>query len=157
MARWMLKTAIMYEYRESQRKGGSLRYFKPLDRTGLFVRGEFPANTYVFVGHYIGPDALWTTDADVPLNFSFSGSDFHFPAYSMTLSIAQLALQIFSFRHPVESGATAVNFNLPGLFPKATVQIWPVTGNKHWPPEVKFDDDGRREFANTWRKSLRPD
>ena len=34
----------------------------------------------------------------------------------------------------------------------ATVQIWPVRGNKRWPPEVKSDDQGLDELSTTWSK-----
>jgi len=148
--RWTLKTAIMYEYRESRRKHAE-RFFKPRDRRTMFENRTVDAHVFLFAGHYVGPYSLWTSDADIPLNIHFEGERTDFPAYSFTFAIGQLALQLFAFRYPVESGARQIQFALPGIYKEATVQISPVRWNRQWPPEVKFDQPGIIEWSKTWR------
>lgn len=150
LTKWAVKTAIMYEYRESQLRPKE-RYFKPVDRLALFERRAIPDQTYLFIGHYIGSYALWTSNADIPLNIHFDGTRSDFPAYSFTFAVGHLAFQLFTFRWPVKSGATKINFALPGVYELATVAICPIRGNKHWPPEMQFDDPGFIEFSKTWR------
>ncbi len=153
LTRWLIKVAIMYEYRESRLKNIP-RYFKPRDRLALATEPHtLPPNIHVFLGHYGGNFALWTSDAPVPMQILSRGERSEFSTYSLTFSIGQLAFQLFTLRWPVESGATEMKFTLPEVFDLATVQLWPATyGTIRWPPEVKLDDEGMHNLSRTWRK-----
>jgi hypothetical protein len=146
ISRWMLKTVIMYEYG----RGRATRYFKPRDRTELFEARAIPSETFIYLSRYVGTKhSLWASDAGLGLAFGTRTPDLTADAYTMTLVINQLALQIFSFRRPKDNGR-AIRIKIPGPWHKAHVSIWPISGNRRWPPSEALDDHGLDLFAQRW-------
>jgi hypothetical protein len=150
IVQWSFKTAVMYEWREA-RMNNNPRYFKPSDRLAFYRLRQLPDHFWVFVGHYVGPDALWTADIPNTMNIIFEGHPHNFPAYSLTFAIRQLALHVFSFRYPKESGASRISFKLPGVYRRALIPLHGRLTDSTWPPELHFDDEGIKELSHTWR------
>jgi hypothetical protein len=146
IARWFFKVAVLYEFWRER----SPRYFKPAERVAFFKSLTIPNHTYMYLGHYVGSLASSTTDIDNPFIVSpntpnATSTD----AYSVTLSIKQLALQVFSFRWP-ENHRSNISFKLPGAWDTAHIQIRPIEGNKNWPPPAAFDDKAMTLFEGRW-------
>jgi hypothetical protein len=147
IARWTVKTTIMYDYFMSRAHGPRERFFKPTDRRAFYEHRIIPAHLFLFAGHHVGSNSLWVSDRSSPQTIRFEGSPDECPGYSMTFSVGQLVLHLFAYR-PSKSGR--ITFTLPGIFREATVELWPAIRNAPWPPAVKFDEAGLDELSATW-------
>jgi hypothetical protein len=145
IARWAAKTAMTYDYR-LHLKGNPL-YFTQDERDRMFSSRRALPTTYVFAGHYIGPRSVTATARAIDVSFAQRTC----PAYCMTFSIGQLALQMFTMRAPKETRGWTIHFSLPNDFFDGMIQFFPMTGDQHWPPQaVKFDQRAIEELAKAF-------
>lgn len=152
ITRWMVKTAMAYELM----RGHSPRYFKPRDYEALMLHGDVPKPLFVHLGQYVGKHATTTSDHDASITvWPNTPQATTQPGYSVTLTIGQLALQLFSFRWPKNYDGP-IDIKIPGQWDSATIELWPFTlRNLSWPPEEAFDDAVIDSFADRWL-TIRP-
>ena len=152
IARWMVKTTMMYEFFRRR----SPRFFQPKQRLEFFKHQSIPSRTMIWIGHYVGGRDAWFIDtSDIPLDLSVEGSTVRGYAYSATFTIGQLALQIFAHRWPENLPVKTVNFKVPGNWRTATHQVWPQgLIDRTWPPELSLDNVSVETLANRWATLL---
>lgn len=84
-------------------------------------------------------------------------ADHQTEGYSATMTIQQLALQVFSLRLPKNlRGQFTGNLDFIDPFQGTNVDIWPITGIAHWPPRLAFDDTGFVAFSERWGRLKTP-
>jgi hypothetical protein len=160
IAKWAVKTAIMHELLQEP---GERRYFKPHDRQSLYRDGIIPPDTNIYLARYIGQDHAGLGYAGIEtkpyhLSIVLNNNSTHLPkvdGYSLTFRIDQFALQIFSFRRPKElDGRGQIAMRVNGNWSEAVVEIWPITGNRTWPPRYVLGDDMFPVFWKRWNPTL---
>ena len=142
IARWAFKTTIMYEFFD----GRSPRFYTPTNRRELFQVKLLPPPLMIWLGHYVGPYAHTSILTPHSLTFASGAAAGH--ANAFTFTIGQLALQTFDVRCPRYGGP--VGLNIKGIWDRSTIEIWPVRGNRRWPPHEAFDDEALDLLAKRW-------
>jgi hypothetical protein len=152
IARWLVKTSMNYELL----RGRSPRYFKPQDYKALIQHGAVPEELLVFLGRYVGRHTLTASDHAAPILFGANTPHATTQdGYTVTLTIGQLAMQLFSFRRPKDYDGH-IDVTVPGTWRRSTIEIWPSTlGDRTWPPGEAFDDTAINLFADRWFTPLR--
>jgi len=147
IARWLLKVAIMYEYII----GRSPRLFIPSDRKAFFESRAIPENTVMSLAHYVGRTSGLLTDNEAALSYELKGKIYSPRAHVFTMAIGRIAMQLFSLRWPDQLDTTTqLNSPIPQAWSEAVVDIWPIRGNRTWPPTRHLDDESVGYFAARW-------
>jgi len=147
VARWFIKTAIMHEM-----LGPEPYYFQPYERKALETSLEVPKPTLFFLGQYRGERPMTSVAIHIPL-VAGESTDRATPisGYSVTFTIKQLALQLFSLRVPPTFPFDTVSLHLPANLSDMAVQFWPVVDDPlTWPPPFWLDEDGLELFQSRW-------
>jgi acetylornithine/succinyldiaminopimelate/putrescine aminotransferase len=70
----------------------------------------------------------------------------------MTLTVKQLALQIFTFRWPKKLNIRQVQVPLAQNWTGVPLDLWPISNNfLRWPPPLVLDDKHLDTFIDRWR------
>ena len=133
LARWAIKTAMVYEYVGDREEP---KYFLPVELAAFRECRQIPENVWVWTGRYDGPRPMHAVQRRYQ-NDRLGGPGI----YSLTLSANFLVLQVFAYRNSEgDLGRVAVNTKKGHL-----MQIWPLPGQavpEMWPPENTMDDEG---------------
>src|SRR5262245_9550643 len=103
LARWILKTAIMYELTQPD-----ARYFNATDRYNLFKSLLLPPSTLIFAAQFISRSRLQnsfatgvkTRTSRPPLAVKHDNNLLEVDAFTATFVIEAFAIQIFTLRRP---------------------------------------------------------
>jgi hypothetical protein len=148
VARWFLKTIMVYEFQEPILRP----FFTSTHRKNLYELSLIPTATLMYLAAFVWDERpiLRTRSQQFDLIVS-PGTPNAFPvdAYSATFIINHLVLQVFSFKPPHGSEGTDWQFKLKhGRH--AQLELWPIVGNRHWPPATGFDLSTIDLFTNRW-------
>jgi hypothetical protein len=160
ITRWAVKTAMTYNYREHTEHGQPL-YFCEEYRRGMCADQGFPPLTSVFALRYAGQYAMSATGGIVLLRFSWDEPGtppFEGKAYSMTVTLGQLAIQLITVDGQPEFGRCAtIRVPVADALVRYGTQIFPLRGETAtWPNSttVAFRDEHIRRLADNY---LRPE
>jgi len=145
VAIWCAKTMMTAEFLDK-----APYYFTSEDRLNLMTNSKIPYPVVFYLSCYVGVTNTTIHKYHLPLLLSGEGDNLTCNAYSATITIKHLALQLFSHRGPKDLETVDVTFTLP--FKDTFVQVWPIrTAKLRWPPPLAFDDDGLRLFRDRWK------
>jgi hypothetical protein len=129
VARWALKTAMVYEYVSPPEEG---RYFTPSERQTFKERFEFPERLWIWAGRYDGPRPMHAVQWRAPKGALTHG------LYSFTFSTNFLVLQVFAYRAAFGDFAADARATRT----ERLSQVWPPPEDwQWWPPPTTIDDD----------------
>lgn len=144
IVRWLLKTVMNYEFLKGRKH---TTYFHQNERHAIMQSLQVPECTKIFLARYRGKYAATSRDIYLPFTVNDPNSKWSsaVEAYSITIAIKELALQVFSIRRIKDFKQATIT--LPLAWDRASLEIWPVTGNVIWPPAEYFDDAGLDMFT----------
>lgn len=145
---WFLKTAMMLE-----RRGKGPYFFTDEDRKKFAETFHISPrlSLLMFLGRYISDNCVTARDGIVPLHI-FPNSPRAIPinGYTATLTIKQLAIQFIIGRFPLHA-PMGVTTRIPKVV--ETIQIWPITEDRTWPPSESFGDEVLNDFIERLNKA----
>lgn len=160
ITRWAVKTAMTFDFMEHTERGEPL-YFCQEYRSGMCVDQGFPPLTTVFALRYAGDYALTATAGTIVLRFTADdgAEPFDGQAYSMTITMGQLGIQLITIDGQKEFGRRANIFApVPRGLVTSSTQVFPVVGETAvWPKtNVAFRDEHIRTLSNRTRQPATP-
>jgi len=156
ITRWMLKTAMAFEFLGGQDTGRHPVYFLQSERQSLLRPSVILPDTRCFLARFKDPNAAdiipkETHGPHVSLNLD--GNRYEMQGYSFTLTIKHLTLQVFVIRRPEHLVGERILIEIPN-WSAATVTLWPpdeTTKTVNWPPgNLVLDNVGLDIFADRW-------
>lgn len=139
LVRWGLKTAMVYEYTETDD-----HYFSAPERLAFKERFEVPPNVWVWAARHDGIKPIHG------LQYQAREPEHPAPAaYCLTIATGFLILQVFGYR---EAGPASGMY--AAITPKAAlVKLWPPTkvGKLEWPPRRTLNDDELQALDERFR------
>jgi hypothetical protein len=147
MARWAIKTAMIFEYATHER---SLFYtdeersaFKP-------PLSASPTFSFAWLGHYT-PGAEGFTIATFGMDgYAANAAGPSIAPYQTTLVFGHLLIQVVTVRPNESETRTAVIHPQPGPWHLNSVRIWPPQKAIAWPPVIAVDDTNFWGFHRRW-------
>ncbi len=123
LSRWLIKTAIMFDMRHSDRAS----YFTVDECRALMRSLTVPRDTQMFLAVYLGKKGVTAQEMGTETKYlpepHVNWRDFQ--TYSATITINTLVLQTFSYRRPRQLRDAQLDIETFLQFPNADVQIWP--------------------------------
>jgi hypothetical protein len=149
---WFFKTATTYDLHAEKKRNC---YFESQELQNL-AECLYVNPTYSFyLGAYYGRQPAMIqedhlTVSFVPFNDRAQPSNaLLVRAYSLTLAIKHLVLQIFCVKNPVDFDT--VSFYMPD-YSSACIQLGVEKDPAQWPPQYYFNDEGLEAFTYRWQK-----
>jgi hypothetical protein len=137
VAAWAVKTALALALAAPPPRAVEPVHYRELAR----LQRRPPKNTHVWLGAYRG----WRHAFHCPRSLTFTEPRGNASeGYAATFSVARPIFHVVGHSH-----ADEISIIKGGIWPRATVKIWPVEGLAHWPTPMLVDDRGLQVLAET--------
>jgi hypothetical protein len=139
-AAWSIKTAMVMD---STTVGARPLFYTQTERDGMKASSLIPARTMVWLGRYLGGNAIAAGSLDTTYRFRDVG--IICPGRITTLLLGCLVIQVMTVHIPPEYGDRATLINAAqGPWDQLLVTAWPNPRGRssYWPPILAFDDSG---------------
>jgi hypothetical protein len=142
MARWAIKTAMVYEFTAAPEEP---KYFSDAERQAFKERFEIPENLWLWSGRYDGVRPLHAVLRRAPRGLGPP------VIHSLTLSANFLVLQVFAYRLAAGDLARVASATKR----ERLLLVWPAPGWQSWPPNTTIDDDALAVLDDRFVNAMR--
>lgn len=145
IACWGIKTSMVMECTTLRHRR---QFYTKAERETLRASLTTPANTFVWLGRFLGFDAVAHWGSDAWERKPPGPGMLH--SYVNTIGVCSLLLQVMTVHVPAEYGTTPININpqRSRQWSNVLTRIWPVDRAREWPPPLVIGDADGPSFED---------